>query len=237
MELTRTFHNPTMITGKALHMNKLLLTTALLAAAGAAQAQEMGRVLSRTAVYQQVAVPRQVCTQTQVAVPTQKSGAGAAMGAIAGGAVGNAIGDGTGRALATMVGVIGGAMLGDQVEGHPPAQIQNQQTCTTQTIYENRLVGYNVTYEYAGKQYSVQLPQDPGPTIPLQVTPMGAPSTPVAPATPVLVPLSQTTVVVPAAPLVVASAPMVYAPAYRPWYPALGINIGWSSGHGRRHHH
>lgn len=224
-------------------MNKILLTTAVLAtlgATGAAQAQEMGRVLSRTAVYQQVAVPRQVCSMTQVAVPGQKSGSGALMGAVAGGAVGNAIGDGTGRALATMVGVIGGTMLGDKIEGNPPDQIQNQQTCTTQTVYENRLVGYNVTYEYAGKQYNVQLPQDPGPTIPLQVTPMGTPASTVpapAPATsPVLVPLSQNTVVVPASPVVVSPAPVYYASAYRPWYPALGINLGWTFGGGHRHH-
>lgn len=222
-------------------MNKILLTTALLAtlgATGAVQAQEMGRVLSRTAVYQQVAVPRQVCSQGQVVIPAQKSGAGAAMGAIAGGAVGNAIGDGTGRALATMVGVIGGAMLGDKVEGAPPAQVQNQQTCVTQTVYENRLVGYNVTYEYAGKQYTVQLPQDPGPTIPLQVTPMGAPTAP-ARATPSVLsaPVSENTVIVAPSPVVYAPAPVVYAPAYRPWYPALGVNLGWTFGNGHRHHH
>lgn len=234
------FHNPDMNTKKTSSMNKILLTTAFLTTLGAtglAHAQEMGRVLSRTAVYQQVAVPRQVCSQTQVAVPAQKSGAGALMGAVAGGAVGNAIGDGTGRALATMVGVIGGTMLGDKIEANPPTQLQNQQTCTTQTVYENRLVGYNVTYEYAGKQYSVQLPQDPGPTIPLQVTPMAAPASPAPATTPALVPLSQNTVVVPTAPVVVSPSPVVYAPAYRPWYPALGINLGWTFGGGHRHHH
>lgn len=42
--------------------------------------------------------------------------------------------------------------------------------CSTQTIYENRAVGYKVIYEYAGKQYSVQLPQDPGPTLQLRVS-------------------------------------------------------------------
>lgn len=42
--------------------------------------------------------------------------------------------------------------------------------CSTQTIYENRTVGYKVVYEYAGKQYSVQLPQDPGPTLQLRVS-------------------------------------------------------------------
>jgi uncharacterized protein YcfJ len=139
-----------------------------------AQAQEIGNVISRTPVYQQVAVPRQVCTQTQVSVPGQTSGAGAAMGAIAGGAIGNAIGKGEGRALATMIGVIGGAIAGDKVEGPQAAQTQTQQTCTTQQVYENRLMGYNVVYEFAGKQYNVQLPKDPGPTIKLQITPISA---------------------------------------------------------------
>jgi uncharacterized protein YcfJ len=139
-----------------------------------AQAQEVGNVISRTPVYQQVAVPRQVCTQTQVSVPGQSSGAGAAMGAIAGGAIGNAIGKGEGRAIATMIGVIGGAIAGDKVEGPQSAQTQTQQTCTTQQVYENRLMGFNVVYEFAGKQYTVQLPKDPGPTIKLQITPMSA---------------------------------------------------------------
>ena len=137
-----------------------------------AQAQEVGNVISRTAVYQQVSVPRQVCTQTQVNVPSQTSGAGAAMGAIAGGAIGNAIGKGEGRAIATMIGVIGGAIAGDKVEGPQATQTQTQQTCTTQQVYENRLTGYNVVYEFAGKQYNVQLPKDPGPTIKLQITPV-----------------------------------------------------------------
>ncbi len=95
------------------------------------------------------------------------------MGAIAGGAMGNAIGDGSGRALATVIGIMGGAMVGDRIEGPSGAFAQNQTQCTTQNVYENRLVGYNVVYEYAGKQYTVQLPQDPGPTIPLQITPAG----------------------------------------------------------------
>jgi uncharacterized protein YcfJ len=153
-----------------LHLAGGLLAT--LALASAAQAQEVGQVLSRTPVYQQVTVPRQVCTQTQVTAPAQTSGAGAAMGAIAGGAIGNAMGKGEGRAIATMLGVIGGAIAGDKVEGPQSAQTQTQQTCTTQNVYENRLVGYNVVYEFAGKQYTVQWPRDPGPTIKLQITPV-----------------------------------------------------------------
>ena len=99
------------------------------------QAQEVGNVISRTAVYQQVSVPRQVCTQTQVNVPGQTSGAGAAMGAIAGGAIGNAIGKGEGRAIATMIGVIGGAIAGDKVEGPQATQTQTQQKGFKTTFY------------------------------------------------------------------------------------------------------
>lgn len=53
--------------------------------------------------------------------------------------------------------------------------MQNVQQCSTQTFYENRTVAYNVTYEYAGKQYSVQMPQDPGPYVRLQMPWWAAP--------------------------------------------------------------
>lgn len=122
-------------------------------------------------VIQQVAVPRQICSQENVAVQGNKSGAGAVMGAIAGGAVGNQIGGGSGKAAATALGIFGGAILGDKIEGAPPAQVQAVQNCRTETVYENRVIGYNVTYEYAGKQYMVQMPRDPGPTIQVNVTP------------------------------------------------------------------
>lgn len=136
-------------------------------------------MISSTPVIQQVAVPRQVCTTEQIALQQPRSGAGAVMGAIAGGAVGNAIGHGSGRAAATVLGVLGGAALGDSIEGSGGTQVQNVQRCTTQNVYENRAVAYNVVYEYAGRQYAVQLASDPGPTIQLQVTPvLAAPQTP-----------------------------------------------------------
>lgn len=137
-----------------------------------AQAQEVGRVISSTPIIQQVAVPRQVCSQQQVAVQAPKSGAGAAMGAIAGGAIGNSIGRGEGNALATAIGLFGGAILGNKIEGAPSAEVRQVQSCSTQNFYENRAVSYHVVYEYAGKQYSVQMPQDPGPTVRLQITPV-----------------------------------------------------------------
>jgi len=206
---------------------KTLMTTLLLAATGLTQAQEVGQVISRTAVYQQVAVPRQTCTQTPVAVQNTSSGAGALMGAIAGAALGNQIGGESGRAVATMAGVMGGAIMGDRIE-NPGSQIQNQTTCITQTAYENRLSGYNVVYEYASKQYSVQLPQDPGPTIQLQVTPVGMPQS-AAPADTVVT----TTAMLPP---VIAESRVVYVPApvyrqYPPVYSNIQMGWGWSHGH------
>lgn len=94
------------------------------------------------------------------------------MGAIAGGAMGNAVGGGNGKVAATMLGLIGGAVVGDNIEGAPQTQVQNVQRCRMQTFYENRTVAYNVAYEYASKQYSVQMPYDPGATVQLQITPV-----------------------------------------------------------------
>jgi uncharacterized protein YcfJ len=210
---------------------KTLATTLLLATASLAQAQEIGQVISREAVYQQIAVPRQTCSQMPVAVQNPTSGGGALMGAIAGGAVGSQIGGGSGQALATMIGVVGGSIMGDRIE-NPGTQVQNQTTCTTQNVMENRLVGYNVVYEYAGKQHSVQLPQDPGPTIQLQVTPVAVAQA-VAPA-PVVISPPQTVVTQP-------SVVYVPAPVYRsypPIYTNLNFGWGWRSGfHGGGHRH
>ena len=136
------------------------------------QAQEVGKVISSTPIIQQVAVPRQVCNTQQVVTEGQKSGAGAVMGAIAGGTVGNQIGGGSGRAAATMLGIFGGAIMGDKIEGGGTPEVKNVQNCTQQMFYENRTMAYNVVYEFAGKQYTVQMPQDPGPTVRLQITPM-----------------------------------------------------------------
>lgn len=153
--------------------------TGVMALAGAssasAQAQdERGRVLSSTPVIQQVAVPQQVCENVTVREPARGSGAGALMGAVAGGAMGNAIGHGNGRAAATALGIFGGAILGDRIEGKGQSHTRTVQECSTQQVMENRVVGYNVVYDYAGRQYSTQMPQDPGRWVPVSVQPVGA---------------------------------------------------------------
>ncbi len=209
-------------------MKKLLLLAAALVSTGMVMAQDMGRdvgrVLSATPVMQQVGVPRQVCTTDQVEVQQPRSGAGAALGAIAGGALGNASGGhGGGRAAATVIGAIGGAILGDRIEGPPETQLQNIQRCSVQTFYEMRATAYNVVYEFGGRQYSVQMPNDPGPTIALQVTPVGA-NTQMA--TPNPQPMQQQPVYIQQQPQVVVS--QQYYPYYpRPYIAPLTIGLGF----------
>ena len=225
-------------------MKKLILLTALTSASVLCVAQETARVISSTPIVTQVPVPRQVCSNQQVQVQSQKSGAGGIVGAIAGGAIGNSVGGGDGRAVATLLGIIGGAMLGDRIEGGGQTQSQNVQNCSTQTFYENRTTAYNVVYEFNGKQYSVQMPQDPGPTLKLQITPVtGSNSTngvvsqadtyysaQYSPQVQQVVP--QTVYV--AAPTVVQTTQYV-----QPYYSPLGVNLnlGWTNRDGHRHGH
>ncbi|MEY5098524.1 MAG: hypothetical protein RJA36_1243 [Pseudomonadota bacterium] len=188
---------------------------------------ELARVVSSTPVVQQVSEPQQVCTSTPVA---RSSGAGALLGAVAGGAVGNAIGAGSGNAAATALGVVGGAILGDRVEAGGSAPYV--QDCSTQMVTRS-VSSYNVVYEYAGKQYSVLLPSDPGPTLAVQVAPAVLSAPPQAAAQPVMV-----------APPPVYLAPPTYPPTYPPAYvypypaaypyrywPPIGINLGFGYYH------
>jgi uncharacterized protein YcfJ len=217
-------------------MKKLILLSTALLACGVGFAQEVGRVISSTPVIQQVGQPRTVCATEQVAVQPPKSGAGALMGAIAGGAIGNAVGGGGGKAAATMIGIMGGAIAGDSIEGAPMTQTQNIQRCGTQTFYENRTVAYNVVYDYAGKQYSVQMPNDPGPTVQLQITPVGAVSQGASNPPPVT--YTQGVYSQPEVVMVQPAYPVYQQPYY---YPPVRLNLGlgyWGGyygGYGHRH--
>ena len=149
----------------------LFLSVGLQAGSALAQ-QEMARVVSSTPIMEQVPVTRQVCQDEAVTRSGQKSGAGALMGTLAGGAIGNAVGEGSGKAVATLLGLVGGAILGNSIEGEAPPETQMVRRCQPQTVYESRVSAYHVVYEFGGKQYSAQMPTDPGQYIQLQITPM-----------------------------------------------------------------
>ena len=140
----------------------------------AAQAAELATVLSSTPVTAQVPVSRQQCVQGEQYVQQAPSGVGAVIGAIAGGVLGNSVGGGFGRAAATGLGVVAGSVVGNQVEanGNPVSAVPVQR-CQTVTSYENRVVGYDVTYDYAGQHYSTRMARDPGRQFAVDVRPAG----------------------------------------------------------------
>jgi hypothetical protein len=129
--------------------------------------------------------------------------------------------------------------VGDSIErrGEYPQQAMAQQ-CSTQTTYENRTVGYNVQYEYGGKNFTVQMPYDPGPTIRLQVTPVSANQ----PAEGVQTAAAPAPAYAPQTPSAVypAYAYPAYYPYYaRPyWYPPVSLSLGyvWYGGGHHWHH-
>lgn len=228
-------------------MKQSILFAALGLAALGAGAQEIGQVLSSTPVIQQVAVPRTYCNQPGYVGEPQTSGAGGLMGAIAGAGVGSQIGSGSGTAAAMIIGAVGGALIGNNIEAGGARQAYAQPVCGTETTYENRTVGYDVTYEYAGRQFTTRMNHDPGPTVQLQVTPYGSGATlpPAHAGGPVIAP----PVAVAPQVVVTAPSPIVYqqvvpAPLYvqpypyvRPYFP-IGISLGYTyHRHGHRHGH
>jgi uncharacterized protein YcfJ len=228
-------------------MKQTLLFAALGLAGLGAAAQEVGHVISSVPVLQQVQVPRQVCNQPGPVMAPPTSGGGGLVGALVGGGIGSTIGHGSGNAAAIVAGTLIGAIAGNNVEAsnlQAQAAAQSMPQCMTEMTLENRVVGYNVTYDYAGRQSTVQMPYDPGPTVRLQVSPMAqsAPSGNVVVAPPVQggnpvqsaavvqqgpavqqgPMVQQGAVVVPAlAPVVYSAYPPPYPPAY-PVYPAYG---------------
>ena len=91
----------------------------------------------------------------------------------------------------------------------------------------SRPVGYSVVYEFGGKHYTVELPNDPGPTLLLQITPVnaGAPSQ-AAPVVTYVQPVAEPPVYVVPAPTV---SPGYYEPNYF-WPFAFGLGFGLLGG-------
>ena len=200
-----------------------LITACLAATGGAAMATEYGRVLSSTPVTAQVLVPQQQCTDQQQPVPARTSGGGALLGAVVGGVVGHNLGDGFGRAAATSLGAVVGSVIGDRVEaGNTPTTDIPVRSCQTWTRAENRLIGYDVVYDYQGRRYATRLAQDPGPSIALNVNVVPA-SDGVAQA-----PLDAPNAM--GAPQVVVLAPPTVVYATPPNYVSYGNGYGYGYG-------
>lgn len=161
-------------------MRKSLVTTALLAAAGAATAHtfvDQAPVRSSEPIYEQVSVPRQVCgsqwVTERVAAGGGQQAAGTLIGAAAGGVLGHQVGRGSGRDVATVAGAVIGAIAGHHLGGRDLAyqdQPREVRSCRTVTEVESRLTGWRVTYDYRGQLYTTVLPHNPGAMLPVQVS-------------------------------------------------------------------
>lgn len=176
-----------------------------------AQATEYGLVVTKTPAYAQVAVPQRQCGEQEVVTRAPQTGAGAVIGALIGGGVAQALGSGPGRGVATGAAAIAGAVVGDRIEANnAPTQTRSETVCQTVSVYETRLLGYDVVYEYQGQRYSARLVQDPGERVPLNVS------------------VSPAVATVSSAPVVVAPVVTVPPPAPTVWVaPPVGVYGPW----------
>jgi uncharacterized protein YcfJ len=174
---------------------KRIALLSLLAAAGAASAQVlapapvMAPAASPTFVdrarvdrvdpqYETVQVPRDECSSQWVTENRPVAGSngygGVIIGGVAGGILGNQVGKGHGREAATAAGAVIGAIAGDRIANQGGPQYEQTQrevrSCRTVHDVQQRLVGYRVTYEYQGHQYTTVMREQPGRSVPVRVS-------------------------------------------------------------------
>jgi len=112
----------------------------------------------------------------------QSLGAGAVLGAIAGGVIGHQTGNSSGaRDRATGAGAIIGGIIGHNLERNAPdgrrestyiesvPTERNVERCRTYEETREAIVGYDVRYSYRGREFSTRLPENPGPTLRVEV--------------------------------------------------------------------
>ncbi len=162
--------------------SKLILLPLLATIALAAQAEtfvDTARVRDVRPQFESVVVPRQACSTGWINETQRFQGdrnyGGAVIGGVAGAVLGNQLGNGHGREAATALGAVVGAFTGDHFSnrgrGDRYEQVPRQvQTCQTVNDVQQRLAGYQVTYEYRGQQYTALLPQDPGRNLQVRVS-------------------------------------------------------------------
>ena len=150
--------------------------------AQAADFEDYGRVVSVKPQVEQINRPRQECRTEYVQAPVQqqpqqRSAGGSIIGGIAGALIGNQVGGGTGRTAATAAGAIAGAVVGDRVDnrGYAPGNQQQYaeqavRQCRTVDSWESRTNGYEVNYDYRGRNYTSIMANDPGQRIKLRVS-------------------------------------------------------------------
>ena len=147
-------------------MRAIILSALMLPIMASAQSLHFTATVVRTVPIHQIVIETQQQCVTETVTPTEKGSGGAILGAIVGGVVGNQIGGGSGRDVATGVGVITGAVVGDNMQNAP----RTQQRCTPIQNSRSVVVGYDVTWEYLGRQITQRMDRDPGQYVSVTVT-------------------------------------------------------------------
>ena len=118
-----------------------------------------------TAVRAVVAAAEQRCWVEREQVGAERRTANipaAVAGAIIGGILGHQVGNGRGNDIATVGGAIGGAVVGANIGGGPKTQdVKRCETAPSQARPEY----WDVTYNFRGQDYRVQMTTPPGPTV------------------------------------------------------------------------
>lgn len=130
-------------------------------------------------VVEKVDTPRKVCEDVTVkrrAPGSDNHVVGTVVGAAVGGLLGNQVGRGNGRKAATVAGAVGGGLVGHEVGVRHDAKRTTTTTetrCRTVSDSSEKVIAYDVTYDYQGRSYTTRMDHDPGPR--LQVQPTVAP--------------------------------------------------------------
>lgn len=147
--------------------------------AGHNERQDFAKVVSATPIYEQVAYnrPQQECWVETVAYERDsrsKSATPMLLGAVIGGAIGHAIGKND-RRSGTAIGAVLGGSIGHDVGkngGRKQVEYRDEERCETRNVkqYEERLMGYDVTYRYHNNTYTTRMDRDPGKRIKVAVS-------------------------------------------------------------------
>jgi uncharacterized protein YcfJ len=126
-------------------------------------------------VTETVVTPREVCedvqVQKQAPVKDENRIAGKVIGGVAGGLLGSTIGGGTGKTVATIAGAAGGAYAGNQVQKNMQSKdvvTTTERRCKTVNDTSEKLIGYDVTYRFNGKEAVARTSFKPGATLPVK---------------------------------------------------------------------
>src|SRR4051812_46839042 len=183
---------------RTMNRNSLLLACAVASAlaAPAVFAETFGdraRVVSVHPVVERIPVSREQCWNDRVRGYEDRTvtrtdtgaaiGAGTVLGAIVGGVAGHQVGSGRGNDAATAAGAVIGGLVGNQIDreqgnlrpGERVTEVQrvpverNVERCKVVQETREATVGYDVRYDYLGRQFTTRMPRDPGRFVRLNV--------------------------------------------------------------------